>query len=702
MPSSISNNIGSSQLKSSLWLLLVLILTALVYWPFFQNGFLTTWDDNRYILDNPYIQNLNFEKALGFFSIYFDGHYHPLTLLSLSLDFQIDGFNPKVYHATNLLLHLINTLLVFWFVHLLLKKEQRNVALVTALLFGIAPMQVETVAWATERKNVLYAFFYLLSLVVWMQYLMKQRWIYYLLALVFFVMALLSKSMALPLVFTLVAIDYLYKRKWDGKKAIFEKIPFLTLAIIFGLVAVFAQKSTWGESLSQEHFSFGQRIFYAAYAYVAYGFKLLIPLSLSGFYPYPKLDGSFFFLSIAALVSFICLVFLFFRKFKNGGIARFGFIFFTINIFLLLKLFEVPAGDYIMADRYNYIASIGLLLLVVFYGNKIMQRNGWWKRGGIIFLVIYVVFISVLTIKQVTVWKSDETFYTNIIQQCPEAEVAYLNRGVIFQKKGQMKLAEKDYSQAIKLDSKNYKYYANRGIVYNETGRYNEAIADLSKAAKLSKNRTDIISVLGYAYMQIGQSEKAIQQFDMVIRVQPDNAEVLTNRGTVKYSSGNPEGAIQDYKLALNSDPNFINALYNLGLTHLNTGNSKAAVDDFIKTVGLDPNHSGAYSNMGVAWSRLGQYDKAFEAYNKAIEIEPGNFEAILNRGIDYFYQNDNEKALSDFEQCLQLNNSLAAAYYFKGLSLINLGRDGGCANLRIAHDKGFEMADKMLRNYCK
>ena len=696
------NKLGASNLKTKLLLFLILVLTTLSYLPLLQNGFLSTWDDNRYILENPFIQKLDFKSIGRFFSMYFDGHYHPITLLSLAIDYQIDGLNPQVFHFHNLLIHLLNTLLVFGFIHMLLNKEKRNVALLTALLFGIASIHVESVAWATERKNVLFTLFFLLTLNVWLRYLNNKKTLTYFLALLFFILALLSKSMAIPLVFCLIAIDYYYHKKGFGKKELIGKIPFLALAILFGIISIWAQKSSWGEHLSQEHISFGERIFYAAYAYLAYAIKIIIPFKLSGFYPYPQLSGTFFLWSSGAILLILVIIILVFRKFKQGGIARFGILFYSINIFLLLKLFEVPAGDYIMADRYAYVASIGILLIVAYYGVQLAQRNEWWKRAGILLLVIYVVFVSVGTFKQVTTWGSDEAFYSNVIQQCPNAAVAYLNRGTIYQKQGRMQAAENDFTQAIQYGPGNYKNFANRGFIYNKTGKYAKAVPDLTKAARLSGDRPEILSSLGFSLMQTGKMDRALQLFNKVLKLQPDNAEVLTNRGTVFYTIGKLNEALSDYSRALEIQPDYVNAIYNRGLTYLNLGNPEAAITDFEATLEKEPDHAGAYGNLGVAWSRLGKQEKAFEAYNKSIALNPDNFEAYLNLGIDYYYQNENEKALADFNRCIQLNNSLAPAFYFKGLSLINLGRDSGCANLKQANDKGFEMAAKMIEKYCK
>ncbi len=206
-----NNNISFLSLnynKWVFWIIGILLLVLLVYIPLHQNGFLVSWDDNRYIIDNPHIKSLNQNSILQSFTIFYDGHYHPLTLISLAIDYNLYELNPRGYHVTNLILHLLNTFLVFWFVFLMLKKEDRIIPLITALLFGISTMHVESVAWASERKNLLFATFYLLSLICYLHYLKKEQVRIYILSLVLFVFALLSKVMAIPLVFSLLLIDY--------------------------------------------------------------------------------------------------------------------------------------------------------------------------------------------------------------------------------------------------------------------------------------------------------------------------------------------------------------------------------------------------------------------------------------------------------------------------------------------------------------
>ncbi len=237
---------GNSRMKKLLGILIILAIVSIVYIPVFQNGFLKTWDDNRYVLENKYIQEISPESVVKMFTVYYDGHYHPLTLLSLAVDYKIGGLEPKTYHITSLILHLVNVILVFSFVFLLFNKRNLLVPLVVSLLFGLGTMNVESVAWISERKNLLYSMFFFASLIAYLKYIELNKRKFYFLSLLFFLFSILSKSMAISLAVTLILIDLYYKRRVLSRKIIIEKLPFFLLAIAFGVVAIFAPKIELG------------------------------------------------------------------------------------------------------------------------------------------------------------------------------------------------------------------------------------------------------------------------------------------------------------------------------------------------------------------------------------------------------------------------------------------------------------------------
>ena len=688
--------------KSLIWLSGILLLTTLVYFPLYNNDFLKTWDDNRYILENPHIKNVSADNIKNLFTIYYDGHYHPLTLLSLAFDFQVDELNPRVFHFTNLLLHLINTLLVFWFVLLLIKPKTSFVPLITSVLFGISTMHTESVAWATERKNLLFTLFFLLSIISYIRYLDYKKVVFYFLAIGFFIFSLLSKVSAITLCVTLVAVDWYYKRGLFNKKVLFEKIPFFLLALGFGFLAIAAQKSSWGEDLSQLHYPFYERIIYASYAFIIYIAKLIIPLNLSGLYPYPEnFASSIAFIGFIGVVFIGLLVFLIIKKIKNREVI-FGILFFAINISFLLKLFEVPAGDYILADRYAYVPSMGIFLVLGIFLNHLLEKGNIYKKAVPVILVIYILFLSLLTMNRVPVWKNDLVFYTDMIAKTPNAKVAYTNRGGIFREKGKLNEALNDFNRAINLGPAIYKDYSNRGVIYNDLGMHWEAAKDLKKALNLGGMNPEIMSSYAYACLHSGNLSEAIDHYNKVIQLQPGNVEAYSNRGTALFNSGNLNAAITDYSKAVSLNPGYRNAWFNRGLAKINLGDLEGAKNDLSKTLELDSSYAEAWSNLAVVYSKMGVYEQAFNCYNKAIMINPSYAEAYLNRGVDYYYIEENEKALADFEKVILINPQLGAAYYFKGMILLKNNQNAACEDFNRAFQLGFGMATEMVNKYCK
>lgn len=332
----------------------ILLISFISYLPVLHNNFIN-WDDPEYIKNNPLVTAFDLK---GIFSTFILGNYHPFTILVYSLEYHLFGLNPAGYHAVNLLFHLGNIILVFYAVFLL--SDKMTTALIASLLFGIHPLHVESIAWAAELKDVLYCMFFLSSYIFYLKYINGSQRRYYWYAILFFLASLLSKAMAvsLPLVFLLT--DYFKGRKID-KKNLLEKAPFFLLSIIFGLIAIKAQKS-FGYTELETVLTFPQRMVFAVYSFVNYLVKLVLPLDLSVFYAYPEnesgifIPGYFFLyvLSFMAVVIYLAYTQRFTRK------VIFGLGFFTLTILMVLQL--LPVGKAMMAERYSYIPSIGIFL----------------------------------------------------------------------------------------------------------------------------------------------------------------------------------------------------------------------------------------------------------------------------------------------------------------------------------------------------
>ncbi|RLC24461.1 MAG: hypothetical protein DRH21_05450, partial [Deltaproteobacteria bacterium] len=344
-----------------LWALAIIVLTCLAYIPVFTDGF-TNWDDNIFVTSNELIRSFSWFNIKTWFTQPFVGQYQPLVLLSFAIDYSINGYDPLVFHISNLLFHLVNTFLVFKFIDLLFKNT--FVSLLTALLFGIHTLNVESVAWITERKNVLFTLFYLGSLICYLKYLDKNNFKYFLSTLILFVISLASKSAAVTLPVVLVLIDYIYRRDHFKKLVLIEKIPFFALSLFIGIYTIIAHQQ-YGALSNATGYSFWMRMLISAQALIFYFEKLVLPANLSAYYPLPQdlknrlpqLIIGFVFMYGIIISSVVIAI-----KKRNNFIL-FGLGFFIIN----LVLFIIPAGVPVLTtDRYTYVPFIGIFLIMAY------------------------------------------------------------------------------------------------------------------------------------------------------------------------------------------------------------------------------------------------------------------------------------------------------------------------------------------------
>ena len=450
---------------------------------------LTNWDDQQYIIDNPLIKSLSGENIIEIFSNNIMGNYHPLAILSFAIDYNLYHLSPKGYHATSIIIHLLNVILVFAFFRLL--TGQVMVAFLTALLFGIHPMHVESVAWVSERKDVLYTFFYMAALCTYIFFInqQKRKWLYYVLTFIFFTFSLLSKGQAVTLPVVLLLIDYLIKRKLE-KKILFEKIPFFILSLSMGIVAITAQKES-GAITEIPLFPLFDRFLFASYAFLDYILKSLLPLNLSAFYPYPiKVQNLYPIIFYASPLILLSLISLFFRILKKYKKIVFGLAFFIVNIILLLQL--LPVGGSIMSERYTYLSYIGVFFVVGNAFSKVWnspsRKISKFKYLFAFILTLYIFFLGYSTINRIKIWKNSETLWTDVIKKNPTAVIAYGNRGSYYQKQGKLDLAMSDFNEALRLKPDHPETLINRSDIYRINGQYDLSIADCNKALATKNN----------------------------------------------------------------------------------------------------------------------------------------------------------------------------------------------------------------------
>ncbi|MGB3947746.1 MAG: tetratricopeptide repeat protein, partial [Bacteroidia bacterium] len=512
-----------------LLLLPLIIITVFIYFKSLDNQLINTWDDHGYISENPDIKTLHGD-SVGYtikntFSSYVLGNYHPITMLTYSIEYSLFKLNPKPYHVTNLIIHILNSLLVFLFIWLL--TRQQWVAFITALLFAIHPMHVESVSWVSERKDVLYTFFTLASFCTYIYFFKdeKRKRLFYILTLALFLLALLSKAMAVSAAIVYFAIDYFYDRKFNSK-IIIEKIPFIILALIFGIVAIGAQKSASALD-GIVNYNFGDRVLFSCYALMTYLWKVFIPINMSCYYNYPQKGANGMYPIAYSVAPFIIAIifFLVYKSMKYGKDIVFGFAFFSITIALVLQL--LPVGDAIIADRFSYIPYIGIFFIIARWFNNVMEGNYPKLRGFktplIVGLSIVVLVFSYIAQIRTMVWFDSISLWSDAIEKCDEAP----------------------------------KSFNNRAVTYFERKQYEQALADFTKTIQLSDNYTDAHYNRGVIYFSLKQYDKAIEDYSAAIKQNPKFPKALNNRGNVYHLLGKYNEAIADYNKALEFDAKF-------------------------------------------------------------------------------------------------------------------------------------------------
>jgi len=581
------------------WLGFTLIITFVIYFTAIKNGFVNL-DDDRYIFQNEAIKQISAKNLKTWFTTYYDGHYHPLSQLSLAVDynlaslslpanFQIPELKANVFHFVNILLHLLNVLFVF----LLLKKlfGRNEIAIVAALLFSIHPINVESVAWVSERKNLLFTLFFLTSLFNYVKFLQKDNKKYYLYSLLLFLLAVFSKVTAASLFFSLFIIEYFLDKKVFNKEALLMKLPYFVIAVSFIIIASFAQSSSWGEEETLSY-TFIDKIFLASFGFIQYIIKTIAPFNLSAYYPYPSDIGKDIsliqYVSPVLVIGVIILIIILIKK-KQKEFA-FGLAFFILNIALLVKLFDVPRGNYLMADRYAYIPSIGIFIMIgwafVYFSEKFKKH----KTTYLVILVIYIGILSVSTNVRIKIWNNSSTLWTDVIENYPNYALAYNMRGMDRFSRQEYKEGVSDFQESIKLDPNNIVSYLNIGMVYMNTGNPEGAIDIYTKAIEINDTISEAYYYRGYLEFQANNFNNAISDFTKNLELRPDNTTTLVERGLIFYKQAQYEKAINDFNRAIELEPDNARSYYLRAKAFQDSGNKDAACKDFRKTneLGVD------------------------------------------------------------------------------------------------------------------
>ena len=525
-------------------------LTVFAYWPAWHGGFI--WDDDRYVTHN-YLLIASDGLRRIWFSLDAPSQYFPLTYTVLRIERSLWDLNPVGYHWVNILLHLGSALLV-WCILARLKVPG---AWLAATIFALHPVQVESVAWISELKNVLMGFFFLLTLLTWIEYVdatHKHRRILYVAALVFYLLALSAKATACTLPAALLLVLWV-KKTAIGRRALLEIIPFVLLALGMGLLAVWWEKYHQGTRMLV---SLGplERLLIASRAVWFYLGKIFWPAKLTFIYPRWQIDAAspvaYFWL--IAEIAFVVAIYCGRRRF--GRSVEVATLFFVVTLGPLLGFIMLYTFRYtFVADHYQYLASIGPIALAS-AGLVTLSRSSKTRQrvvGGTSFAIL--ICLGLLTWRQSATYRDAETLWRATIAKNPDCWMAYNNLGVVQFEKGNVEDAIEKYRQSLGLHSDYPEAHYNLGSALLQKGYADEAIRQCEEALKIQPNEPDAHIVLGNAFMAKRDVDRAINQYQQALTVRPEDSNAHYNLGIALQEKGETERAAREYEKARKYEP---------------------------------------------------------------------------------------------------------------------------------------------------
>jgi tetratricopeptide (TPR) repeat protein len=615
--------------------LLIAVIILAVYWQVGDHAFIS-FDDRMYVTENPHVQAGLTLEGLRWAFVATDAHnWHPVTWLSHMLDCELYGLNPAGHHLTNVLFHILNSILLFLIFRRMTGSLWRSG--LVAMLFAVHPLHVESVAWVAERKDVLSAFFWMLTMGSYVWYVERPAAGRYVLVLLFFVLGLMAKPMLVTVPFVLLLLDYwplgrLQRSDVDifqhpdkkspgdtgdnGGKArkqrenhaaqsspvtghvhqwaralplLREKIPLFVLAAASGVITLHAQHNV---IKSFELYPFGTRVANALVSYVTYMGKMLVPTHLAIFYPYSDNALAIWQIGGAAvlLVGITTAVWILRRSYLTVG-----WLWYLGTLVPVIGLVQV--GLQSMADRYTYIPLVGLFVVIAWGIPELAAKWRYRRTALTVSAGVLVSVLMVMTFAQVKTWENDITLFQH----------------------------------AAGVTEDNWWAHYNLGLALAQKGDGDAAVRHFEESLRIEPRRPDTLMNIGVIHAKRGNIEAAVDYFSRALRIQPDNLRAHLNAGLALLQGGETDQAISHFRVCLRIAPDHPEAHYHLGLALAESGDTDGAVRYFSNTVRLRAGHARAHNSLGIALSRKGRIADAAAHFREAVKINPDFTEALTN-----------------------------------------------------------------------
>ena len=664
----------------SLFIYLFLIgIIISVYWQVSSFEFVG-FDDNEYVYDNPRVSSgISIENLTWSFTAFHSNNWHPLTWISYMVDCEFFGLDPGWHHIVNVFFHIANALLLFYVFRKMTGFLWQSAFV--AAIFAIHPLHVESVAWVSERKDVLSTFFWFLTMISYYFYVNTPEIKRYFLVFCCFALGLLSKPMLVTLPFVLLLLDY-----WPLNRIqinhqffnkflflLFEKIPLFILVVVSSLITFNAQQSS-GVMKSFEHFSIGSRIANAIVSYWEYIAKTFYPAKMAFLYIHPEkiplkdVLSAFIFLVIISVIAL--------RISKKYPYFLVGWLWFLGTLVPVIGIVQV--GMQSMADRYSYVPMIGLLIIVAWTFPEIFRNKKFSKP---ILFIVSILFISVLmpiTWKQVGLWKDSSTMLLHTLKVTDNNYIAHDTLGVHLFFEGKTDEAIRHFEKALQINPEYHNSHFNLGLASFQKGKIEEAIGHYRAAIQAEPNFAKAYCNLGVAYFQEGKTEQAVGSYFRAIEIKPDYVDALYNAGLSLYHLRRVEEAIQYFGKAIEIDPALADAYYYLGLCWDQKGDLQEAIRNYEQFIKLEPEIAIVHVFLADALVKLKKIDKAISHYKMALSIEPSSFNAHYNLGTVFQKKGNLNKAMHHYLEALRSKPDFAQGYYNLGIVFYKKGKVDG------------------------
>ena len=631
----------------------VCLLLALAVWAVFgqtvRYEFLN-YDDDQWVYKNfATIQGLSLNGLFGAFTQVNCDEWYPLTVVSHMLDCQIYGLNPGGHHLTNILLHAATAILLFLVLQKMTGALWRS-ALVAAV-FAIHPLRVESVAWVTERKDVLSGLFFMLTLWAYARYAQKRsqadgressdhRWMLdYCLALVFFIFGLLSKSMLVTLPFVLLLLDYWPLRRFAiddlqfgdlrrHKSLLWEKIPFLLLAGFSCIPTILTAK---GQILAASDATFPWRIGNALVSYAIYIGQIFYPIRLAVFYPNPANNLEVWKIVVSALVLLIISTGILAGRTKYPYLLV-GWLWYLGMLVPVIGF--IQEGAQARADHYTYLPQIGLYLLVAWGAVELCGR---WRYRQVVLGSAAGMILAVLlagAYVQTTYWKDSVTLWEHDLACTSDNSIAQSQFGLALAYQGKTTEAVQHDEQALLLNPDNIEAQNNLGNALAGQGKLPEAIQHYEQALQLEPDSADTHYNLAIALASQGKLAEAIQHYQRALQLKPDDPEGLNRLGITLAMQGKLDEAIQCYQHALKLDPDYFEAFNSLGIALAKQGKMDEASQQFERALQIKPDDPESLNNLGYVLATQGKLTEAIPRFQQALALATARGDAALAEAI--------------------------------------------------------------------